>query len=211
MPEIPDRKPVGCAGQLSWRLAGLVIRRICLLVVTAVIGWPIDPAWADRLPLGAIYTPQATTFAIWSPDSDDVKLFLEGQPQTIPMARIPDTDQYSDVYRATVPGDHHLKRYNFLIEGKTVRDPYGVMVEPGTNNNVVIDLSKTEPEGGWAALPPLAQREDAVIYELNVHDYTADPSSGVSPEKRGKFLGLVAHGARVDGRATGIDHSSTSA
>jgi pullulanase len=193
--------------------AAIVVGGFCLIALAAGVGWPIDAAYADntttthdRLPLGAMYTPQATTFSIWSPDSDDVKLFLEGQAQTIAMARIPDTDQYSDVYRVTVPGDHHLKRYNFLIRSKTVRDPYGVMVEPATNNNIVVDLSKTEPEGGWAPLPILAQREDAVIYELNVHDYTADPSSGVSPEKRGKFLGLVEHGSRVDGRRTGIDH-----
>jgi len=205
------RKDAREAAQLNWRSAEIVICWLCLIGSVAGVGWPIDAARAqnavaarDRLPLGAIYTPQATTFSIWSPDSDDVKLVLDGQ--ALPMARIPDTDQYADVYRATVPGDHYLKRYNFLIRGKTVRDPYGVMAEPATNNNIVMDLSKTEPEGGWAALPMLAEREDAVIYELNVHDYTADPSSGVAAEKRGKFLGLVEHGTRVDGRPTGIDH-----
>jgi pullulanase len=54
--------------------------------------------------------------------------------------------------------------------------------------------------------PPLAQREDAVIYELGVHDYTEDPSSGVSAANRGKFLGLVEHGSRIQSRPTGIDH-----
>ena len=205
------RKAAREAAQLNWRSAEIIICWLCLIGSVAGVGWPIDAARAQnavaaraRLPLGAIYTPQATTFSIWSPDSDDVKLVLDGQ--ALPMARIPDTDQYADLFRATVPGDHHLKRYNFLIRGKTVRDPYGVMVEPATNNNIVMDLSRTEPEGGWAALPMLAEREDAVIYELNVHDYTADPSSGVAAEKRGKFLGLVEHGTRVDGRPTGIDH-----
>ena len=214
------QKPLRDSAPTRWRSAAIGWFGVLSLVVG--LGCPSSPVRVEsaaaatpangdeRLPLGAIYTPQATTFSIWSPDNDDVKLFLEGQGQTIPMARIPDTDQYADVYRVTVPGDHHLKRYNFLIRGKTVRDPYGVMAEPATNNNIVIDLSKTEPEGGWAVLPTLAQREDAVIYELNVHDYTADPSSGVSSEKRGKFLGLVEHGTRVDGRPdgqpTGIDH-----
>jgi pullulanase len=201
------------AVQRHRRFTAIVICWFCGIALAAGAGWPIASARAEtatgaygRLPLGATYTPQATAFSIWSPDSDDVKLSLEGQAQTIPLARIPDTDDYTDVYRVTVPGDHHLKRYNFLIRGKSVRDPYGVMVEPATNNNIVVDLSKTEPEGGWAPLRMLAHREDAVIYELNVHDYTADPSSDVSPEKRGKFLGLVEHGTRVDGRPTGIDH-----
>ncbi|MBV8936080.1 MAG: hypothetical protein JO095_09775, partial [Alphaproteobacteria bacterium] len=181
--------PNGKLHQRAARGAELVIRWVWPLILTTGLGWFTATASAERLPLGAVYAPQATTFAVWSPDSDDVKLLLEDQEQTIPMRRIPDTDQYSDVYRVTVPGDHNLKRYNFVISGKRVRDPYGVMVEPATDNNVVMDLSQTEPQGGWVALPPLAQREDAVIYELNVHDYTADPSSGVSPGKRGKFLG----------------------
>jgi pullulanase len=167
---------------------------------------PAPAAPDGPLPLGAKYTPAATSFSIWSPETDDVKLFLEGQPTLLAMARIPDTDGYTDVYRVTVPGNYHLKRYNFRIRGNAVRDPYGVMVEPGTDDDIVMDLSATEPEGGWAPLPPLAQREDAVIYELGVHDYTADPTSGVSAENRGKFLGLVEHGTRVQGRPTGIDH-----
>ena len=169
--------PLRGGARLHSRFAEIVVSWFVVIVLAAGIAWPNGSARAEntnatdgRLPLGAIYTPQATTFSIWSPDSDDVKLFLKGQPQTIAMARIPDTDQYSDVYRVTVPGDHHLKRYNFVINGKTVRDPYGVMVEPATNNNIVMDLSETEPDGGWANVPPLAQREDAVIYELNVHD-----------------------------------------
>jgi 1,4-alpha-glucan branching enzyme len=203
--------------QLKWRFTKISICCLCTVVSAVGLGSPIEAARAEsgvttdgRLPLGAIYTSRQTTFSIWSPDSDDVKLSLEGQPAIVPLAKLPDTDQYSDVFRAIVPGDHHLKRYNFLINGKAVRDPYGVMVDPATNNNIVMDLSKTELEGGWATLPTLAQREDAVIYELNVHDYTADASSGVSPEKRGKFLGLVEHGTHVDGRSegppSGIDH-----
>ena len=101
-----------------------------------------------RLPLGAIYTPQATSFSIWSPDTADAKLILEGNSSPIPMAKIPDTDEYTDVYRITVTGDQLLRRYHFQLRGNDVRDPYGVMVEPGTNNNLVMDLSATIP-GRW--------------------------------------------------------------
>jgi hypothetical protein len=47
-----------------------------------------QPAPPDgRLPtlLGANYAPAATSFSIWSPDTDDVKLFLEGQPALLAM------------------------------------------------------------------------------------------------------------------------------
>jgi pullulanase len=80
------------------------------------------------------------------------------------------------------------------------------MVEPASNNNIVVDLSKTEPVDSWAPSPPLAERADAIIYEVNVHDFTIDPSSGVSEPKRGKFLGMVEHGTRFKDRPTGIDH-----
>jgi pullulanase len=122
------------------------------------------------------------------------------------MARLPDTEEYTDVYSVTVPGNHHLETYNYRINGRTVRDPLGVMVEPATNNNIVVDLSTTEPVGGWVVSPPLAERTDAVIYEVNVHDFTIDASSGVTESKRGKFLGMVEHGTRIQNRPTGIDH-----
>lgn len=165
-----------------------------------------------RVSLGPVYTPQATMFSIWSPDSDDVKLSLAGEATPRAMQRQPDTDDYSDVFSVTVSGDLHLARYQFLINGQSVRDPYGVMVDPATGANIVIDLSKTEPEGGLAPVPPLVNRVDAVIYEVNVHDFTIDPSSGVPPEKRGKFLGMVEHNTTIQKSATtkkfptGIDH-----
>jgi 1,4-alpha-glucan branching enzyme len=130
MLRMPGGKPLRGAVRRRRQLTKIVVRWFCLIAVAAGIGWSCGPASGERLSLGAIYTPQATTFSIWSPDSDDVKLFLEGQAQPIPMAKIPDTDQYADVYRVTVPGEHQLEHYNFLIRGKTVRDPYGVMVEP---------------------------------------------------------------------------------
>jgi pullulanase len=176
----------------------------CMLAATLTAG--ISGLAAAASPLGAVYTPAATTFSIWSPDNSDVQLSLQGQTDPLPMARLPDTDEFSDVYSVTVPGDHHLKTYNFRISGRPVRDPLGVMVTPSGDSNVVVDLSQTEPTDGWAASPPLALRTDAVIYEVHVRDFTRDPSSGVSAAKRGKFLGMVEHGTRIEGRPTGIDH-----
>ena len=108
----------------------------CLLAAAFTTG--LTGAATASSSLGAVYTPQATTFSIWSPDTDDVKLSLQGEAQLLPMARLPDTDEYTDVYSITVPGDHHLKRYNYRVNGQTVRDPYGVMVEPASNNNIVV-------------------------------------------------------------------------
>lgn len=164
-----------------------------------------------QLSLGVSYTPAATTFSVWSPDTDDVKLLLLSEAAPRPMRRQPDTDGYSDVFSLTLPGDQNLAKYRFLIHGQPVRDPYGVMLDSATGANVVVDLSKTEPSSGWAAIPLLVNREDAIIYEVNVHDFTIDPSSGVSAAKRGKFLGMVEHNTTIQKSATekvptGIDH-----
>ena len=158
----------------------------------------------QHLSLGATYRPEATTFALWSPDSANVQLSLDGK--LYPMAPLPSGAGPADVYTVTVPGDQHLKRYNFQINGHTARDPYGVMVDPGTDNNVVVNLALADPVGGWAPRPPLKAREDAVIYEVHVRDFTIDPSSGVDPAKRGKFLGMVQPGTKYKGRSTGLDH-----
>jgi len=197
-------------------IIGLIVRKLFnlhtrgLLLLLALAG-NIFAASSSPLSLGAVYTPQATTFSIWSPDTDDVKLLLVGEAAPRAMQRQPDTDDYSDVYSVTVPGDRHLAKYRFLINGQSVRDPYGVMVDPPTGANVVIDFSKTEPASGWAPVPPLVNREDAIIYEVDIHDFTIDPSSGVSAAKRGKFLGMVEHNTTVQKSATekfatGIDH-----
>ncbi len=154
--------------------------------------------------LGADYRVENTVFSIWSPDTSNIQLWLEGQIYR--MEQIPDANGYTQVYAVTVSGYHHLKPYHFIINGKVARDPYGVMVKPATDNNIVMDMSLTEPIGGWVPHPPLLKREDAVIYEIHIRDFTIDENSGVDADKRGKYLGMVQTGTTYQGKATGLDH-----
>jgi pullulanase len=171
-------------------------------------GTPCVQAASASSHLGAVYAEAKTGFSIWSPDSGNVALSLEGI--RYPMARVADANGYSAVYAVEVTGDQHLKRYHFEIDGRAVRDPYGVMVSPETDDNIVIDPRRTALAGGWSARPALLAREDAVIYETHVRDFTIDASSGVAADKRGKYLGLVQSGTTVNAVAgapkTGIDH-----
>lgn len=161
--------------------------------------------------LGVMYTPTQSTFSIWSPDSANVQLSLENT--TYAMSKIADVDGYTNVYSVVVPGDLHLKKYKFLINGIAVRDPYGVMVDASTTSatpdNIVMDLGQTALTNGWAARPALVQREDAIIYEVHVRDFTIDASSGVDADKRGKYAGMTQTGTTLNGAGvlkTGIDH-----
>ncbi|URA10789.1 alpha-amylase family glycosyl hydrolase [Thermospira aquatica] len=161
-----------------------------------------------RTELGVVYTPEGSTFAIWVPGNKTVKLRLEGtdypmSPTNLPL--YPEAEP-NTIYYVYVEGDHWLKPYNFVIDNKVVRDPYGKMVS--NNFNIVIDpyTNLTLPDGGWAPRPPLANREEAIIYEVHVRDFTIDSTWNGTENKRGKFLGMVESGTTYSGYKTGIDH-----
>lgn len=158
----------------------------------------------DTAALGAVYGNNGTTFSIWSPDSSNVTLVLGGVSHN--MSRVPDSNGYTDIYQVQVEGDLHLAEYYFTVNGQRVRDPYGKMAVPQNDTNIVMDMRRTDPTGGWAPRPALAARESAIIYELHMRDFTIHPSAGVDADKRGKYLGMVQAGTRYNGIKTGIDH-----
>lgn len=154
--------------------------------------------------LGATYSKESTTFRIWSPDTSDVKVTVDDKTYDLTKSNL---DCYTNVYEVKVDGDLAGKTYQFTIGGKNARDPYGKMTAKGSDTaNIVMDMSTTEPEGGWAKTPALKNREDTIVYEVHVRDFTIDKSSGVDDEKRGRYLGMVQGGTTYEGVKTGIDH-----
>jgi pullulanase len=163
---------------------------------------------AQALRLGVMYTPAQSTFSIWSPDSSNVVLNLNGTLH--PMSPVADANGYTDVYSVVVPGDQLLQTYNFQVNGVTSRDPYGAMVQAGTNNNIVLDPSQATLPDGWTPTPDLANRVDSIIYETHVRDFTEDASSGIPVDERATYEGMTLAGTTVNGvtgaPSTGIDH-----
>ncbi|SFP12125.1 pullulanase, type I [Ruminobacter amylophilus] len=164
--------------------------------------------------LGASYTPTATTFRLWSPDSSNVSVTVNGQTYTMSKTNV---SGYSDVYEAVVEGDLDGKEYQFKVNGSDVHDPYGKMIKPtnytGTgavaenNVNIVMNMRDTDLPNGWAERPALKEREDSIVYEVHVRDFTIDSSSGVSAANRGRYLGMVEAGTtNSKGLKTGLDH-----
>ncbi|MEO0796876.1 MAG: alpha-amylase family glycosyl hydrolase [Verrucomicrobiota bacterium] len=171
----------------------------------ATLAYTIESLGAgEPILLGHTYSRELTSFAIWSPDTSDVKLTIGGDSYTL--LRQPDGNGYTDVYAIQVYGDRLLEEYFFRINDVQVRDPYGRMVIPGTDTNIVVDISLTDPVGGRVAPPTLNEREDAIIYEVHVRDFTIHPTSGVDADKRGKFLGMVQPGTSHSGVSTGLQH-----
>ena len=109
------------------------------------------------------------------------------------------------IYGYRVAGPFEPERGFRFDPGKVLLDPYGKGVvvpagysrhaasEPGENTttamkSVVVDPGQFDWEGDVPLHHPWAR---TVIYEMHVGGFTRHPSSGVAPEKRGTYLGLI--------------------
>jgi isoamylase len=117
---------------------------------------------------------------------------------------VPDI-QEGQIYGYRVHGPFEPERGMRFDREKVLLDPYGKAVvipeaynrllasEPGDNTgsamkSVVADTSSYD----WEGDVPLKQHFGrAIIYEMHVRGFTRHPDSGVSPEKRGTYAGLI--------------------
>jgi pullulanase len=87
----------------------------------------------------------------------------------------------------------------------TSTDPIARSSTANNTASVVIDYTKVSVENFSHCLAPLTRPTDAILYELSVRDFTAQPESGVT--HRSKFLGLTeSHTTTPNGISTGLDH-----
>jgi pullulanase len=162
--------------------------------------------------LGLTYTPQKSTFKVYAPDADAVYMnFYDNGviEESYFVAQMTQGD--SSIWETTVDGDLLGKFYTFQVfreRGwlKEVPDPYAKAVGVNGLRAMVVDLSKTNPDG-WEndRRPPLANPNDIILYELHVRDLTIH--SGSPFKNRGKFLGLTESGiTNNEGLSAGLDH-----
>lgn len=164
--------------------------------------------------LGATWSSEKTTFRVWAPTADSVKvnLYKSGTEETDDL--IEKLDMQSDVngtWVAEKDGDLNGVYYTYtvLINGEESEacDPYARTTGVNGKRAMVIDLDSTDPEGWDNDTNPHAGENytDAVIYELHVRDLSSDESSGI--KNTGKFLGLIETGTKTEsGISTGLDH-----
>ena len=92
-------------------------------------------------------------------------------------------------------GELHGKFYTYVIEtdGESVEtaDPYCVACGANSLRSMVVDLAKTNPAGWDKDVKPNIPIEEAVIYETHVKDFSYDEKSGVSADKRGKYIAFT--------------------
>ena len=164
--------------------------------------------------LGATWTKEKTTFRVWAPTADAVKvnLYESGTPDTDDLVeQITMEQDVNGTWVASKEGDLNGVYYTYLVTVNGAEneacDPYARTTGVNGKRAMVIDLSSTNPEGWDEDTDPHAGNNitDDVIYELHIRDLAMDENSGI--KNAGKFLGLTETGTTTpNGTPTGIDH-----
>ena len=148
-------------------------------------------------------------------------LLFEDAGQAVPTRVLrldPAANRTANYWHLFVPQVRAGQLYGYRVQGpmdpaqgmrfdptKVLLDPYGrgiavpgnysreAACEPTDNTatamkSVVVDLAKYDWEGDAPLKRPSAV---TVVYEMHVRGFTRDPSSGVAPERRGTYAGLV--------------------
>lgn len=170
----------------------------------------------DGNDLGANWSKEKTTFKVWAPTAEQMKVNLyqsgtEGTNDLIESIEM--TMGEKGVWSAEKAGDLNGTYYTYTAvqDGKESEacDPYARTTGVNGNRAMVIDLDSTDP-AGWANDSGPNQGmsyNDSVIYELHVRDFSIDESSGISDANKGKFLGLTEKGTtNATGQTTGLDY-----
>ena len=158
------------------------------------------------------YTPSVTSFHLWSPNADEVRLMLYEEAegghafQTHHMQLGDDGTWHVDV-NEDLKGKFYA--FNVKMQDEWLGDTPGLFAKAvGINGHrgAIIDMVQTNPTG-WEndRKPVLRSVADVVVYEMHHRDFSIDASSGI--EHKGQFLALTEQGTQSpEGLTTGIDH-----
>ena len=217
----------------------------------------LDKEYAYDGELGAVYSPESTTFKVWAPLATKVILnrFATGSDAeegaadlgTVEMEKLFDGDEWTGVWTATVSGDIKNTYYTYSITNPThiyypedepatepatepvdeiastgaatssdryvtheTQDVYSYAVGVNGDRTMVVDLDTTDPDGwadDWHVF--VDHQTDAIVWEVQVKDFSWNANSGVSEKNRGKFLAFTENGTTLNGEgsvATCVDY-----
>lgn len=149
----------------------------------------------DNQVLGCVYdaSTNKATFTLWAPSSTDVMLNLYNKDGLKnPTKSVAMTfDQNTGLWTVSTSDNINGWFYDYSVTNSkgtnNVLDPYAKSMaayrnEGGPGRAAVVDMnsSKALPAGGWkSTYAKMAQREDAIIYEVSVRDFTISPDANV--------------------------------
>lgn len=154
--------------------------------------------------LGAIYSKKSTTFRVWAPTSSDVKVkfYKKGDSKDYLKLSNMTFDKKTGVWSAKVSGDLKNTFYTYVFtRGKKTYETYDLYAKACAVNgkrSMVVDLSSTDPKG-WDkdGYHSVDNPTDAIIWEVQIADFSSSESSGVSKENRGKYLAFTEKNTTV--------------
>jgi pullulanase len=173
--------------------------------------------------LGLTYTPQSSTFKVWSPVATAVtiRFYKEGLPNKKDKDFIEEAEMVqgdNGIWSFVAKDDRKGQFYTYQVktkDGQTMKEVPDIYAKAVGANGIraqVIDLKDTNPKGwGDDKSPELKAKTDAVLYELHVRDATIADNSDIKNKYKGKFLGLAERGSKFKASngvtvKTGLDH-----
>ena len=154
--------------------------------------------------LGATYTKQYTEFRVFAPNREKIDLLITDDYRKIGKEKYSMIKKEFDIFYCKIEKDLDGFFYSYLVEDKyEVTDPYSKASSINSIMSAVVDFDKINPID-FGKKFKANKEEDAIIYELNVKDFTANKNSNV--KYRGKYLGLAEKNTKFEGESTGISH-----
>lgn len=149
--------------------------------------------------LGAIYTPNATTFKLWAPTAKKVELIDYSTPNQYHI--VGEMTNANNHWSITLNNDTLGMKYRYratFLNGsvKEFADPYSKATTANGIHSVVIDSKNTIPDN-WknTRMPAFKDQSKAIIYEAHIRDLTIGKDNGIT--NKGKFLGLTEENTKT--------------
>lgn len=194
--------------------------------ITALYDEAFDAKYNYSGELGAIYSPTQTEFKVWSPVSKKIvlKIYETGTPLYIDSEKGNNTPIYETemtlgdrgVYSSIVPGDLEGKYYTYTVYngnnplGMEIVDPYAKSAGVNGVRGMIVDFSKTNPEGWDEVTLNTTDRKALTVWETHVADVTSSTTWTGTETNRKKFLGLIEENTTYTTNGitvkTGFDH-----
>ena len=160
--------------------------------------------------LGATIQGDSTVFKVWAPTASKVVLNLFQAGDGVDAYKSVDMVLgEKGVWSYTEPcghGTYYTYTVTTAVGTQEAVDPYAKAAGVNGNRGMVVDLSKTNPEG-WAAdslKNPIQHYTEAIIWEVHVRDFSNKIASSAY---KGKYLAFTETGlVNEHGQSVGVDY-----
>lgn len=146
----------------------------------------IDKLYTYDGELGLVFDGSDIEFKLWAPLASEVvlNLYQNGQDKS-PSETVSLSREEKGVWSATLSEEVYGKFYTYSVtnygETTEVLDPYAKSLAVTTRENffnpkgAIVNPSSIGPELNFARIEGFEKREDAIIWEIHVSDFTSDP------------------------------------